>query len=47
MTYVCSADFLPFRFWIITAESESEARLLLAKRLSLPYDETSATLRRK
>lgn len=45
MTYICSADFLPWRFWEIVAESESEARILLAKRLGLPYEETSATLK--
>jgi len=42
--YVVTADFLPYRAWTITAESESEARLKLVELLGIPYDETSASL---
>lgn len=45
LTYAVSADYLPFRHWLICAESESEARLKLVALLGVPYDQTSATLR--
>ena len=41
-TYRCEADFLPFRHWLIEAESESEARLQLVAMLGIPYEQTSA-----
>ena len=42
--YIVTADFLPYRAWMITAESESEARLKLVELLGVPYEETSASL---
>ena len=44
MTYKVTADFLPFRIWLIDAESEAAARMELVRRIGVPYDETSASL---
>jgi hypothetical protein len=44
LTYKVTADFLPFRSWIVQAESESEARLSIAQALGIPYEQTSAEL---
>jgi len=41
--YKVTADFLPFRTWLIEAASESEARLKLCQLIGVPYDQTSAT----
>lgn len=41
-TYKCTADFLPFRAWLINAESPCTARLALAKMLGIPYEQTEA-----
>lgn len=43
-TYAVQCDFLPFREWIVKAESESEARMIAVNMLGVPYEETSATL---
>jgi hypothetical protein len=43
LTYVVECDFRPFQEWIVEAESESEARLIVSKQLGVPYEETSAT----
>lgn len=43
LKYVVQCDFRPYQQWIIKAESESEARLIVARQLSVPYEETSAT----
>lgn len=42
--YKVTADFLPFRTWLIEAESESEARLELCHMIGVPYEQTSASL---
>jgi len=44
LEYVVTADFLPYRAWMITAESESEARMKLVELLGIPYEETAASL---
>lgn len=43
MSYRVECDFRPYRAWIVQAESESEARLIVARQLGVPYEETSAT----
>lgn len=43
LNYVVTADFLPFRKWVIAAESESEARMELVRMLGIPYEQTDAT----
>lgn len=42
--YRVEADYLPFRHWLIKAESESEARMALVAQIGVPYEETSAKL---
>ena len=44
LTYKITADFLPFRSWTVRAESESEARLEISKKLGIPYEQTAAEL---
>ena len=44
LTYAVELDFLPFRRFIVQAESESEARLQVATETQTPYEQTSATL---
>jgi hypothetical protein len=44
LRYIVQCDFKPFQEWEIEAESESEARLIVANQLNVPYEETSATL---
>lgn len=43
-TYRVSADYLPFRIWLIEAESASEARLELVRMIGVPYEQTEAIL---
>lgn len=43
-TYRVTADYLPFRVWLIEAESASEAKLELARLIGVPYEQTEATL---
>ena len=47
LIYKITADFLPFRSWIVRAESESEARLEIAQKLGIPYEQTSAEFTRE
>jgi len=42
LTYAVQCDFRPFQKWIVEAESESEARLMVAQMLKVPYEETDA-----
>ena len=44
LTYTVTSDWHPFRSWRIEAESEIEARMILAGELGLPVEELSATL---
>lgn len=42
LTYRVQCDFRPYQEWVVEAESESEARLIVAHQLGVPYDETDA-----
>jgi hypothetical protein len=44
-TYAVECDFRPYLRWVVEAESESEARLMIVDMLGVPYEQTSATLR--
>jgi hypothetical protein len=44
MRYKVTADFLPFRVWFISAESEAEARMQISKLHSIPYEQTEAKI---
>lgn len=44
LTYTVSSDWHPFRSWRIEAESEIEARMILAGELGLEVQELNATL---
>lgn len=44
MTYRVTADFRPYRYWLIEAESPGEARMELGGMIGVPYEETEATL---
>ena len=44
LTYAVTSDWHPFRSWRIEAESEIEARQILAGELGLLIKELSATL---
>jgi len=43
LTYCVEHDFRPYRFWLVKAESESEARLIVCNQQGFKYEETSAT----
>ena len=45
LKYAVECDFRPFQQWIVEAESESEARLIVSRQLNVPYEETSAGIR--
>lgn len=47
LRYEVTADFRPYQSWIIEAESESEARLELARLIGVPYEETAASIERE
>jgi len=40
--YKCSADFRPYSYWLIEAESTCSARMELVKLLGIPYEQTDA-----
>lgn len=44
MTYRVECDFRPYQAWVLEADSESEARLIVARQLGVPYEETSASI---
>lgn len=44
LTYAVTSDWHPFRTWRVEAESEIEARMILAEQLGLAVEELSATL---
>ena len=44
MTYKVTCDFRPYQTWVLEADSESEARLIVARQLAVPYEETSASI---
>ena len=41
--YLATADFMPYRTWLIRAEGVCAARLALAALLGIEYDFTNAT----
>lgn len=43
-TYKVTADFRPYLYWYIEAESESEARMELVRLIGVPYEQTEARL---
>ena len=45
LTYAVQCDFRPYQEWIVEAESESEARLMVAQQLGVPYEETDAAIK--
>ena len=44
MTYRIEHDFRPYLAWLIEAESESEARLILCRQMGFEYEHTEARL---
>jgi hypothetical protein len=44
LTYLVECDFRPYQRWAVEAESESEARLMVAHTLGVPYEQTSASI---
>jgi hypothetical protein len=44
LNYRVSNDWLPFRFWLVAADSEIEARIMVAKELGCELGELEATL---
>lgn len=42
--YLVSCDFHPFRWWSVTAESEIEARMLIADQLGVGLEMMEAKL---
>jgi hypothetical protein len=44
LTYKVSHDWTPYRFWLVQAESEIEARMSVAVELGYDISELEATL---
>jgi hypothetical protein len=44
LNYRVSNDWLPFRFWLVQADSEIEARMVVAKKFRCELSELEATL---
>lgn len=44
LTYTVTADFLPYRYWVIRAESEIEARMIVSNNGEIPLEQLSASL---
>ena len=42
--YLVSADYQPFRWWMVSAESEIEARMQISDRFGIALDELEAKL---
>jgi hypothetical protein len=42
--YLVSADYQPFRWWMVDAEGECDARMQIADRFSIALDELEAKL---
>jgi len=45
LIYRVSHDWTPYRFWLVQAESEIEARMSVAAELGCGLDELEATLK--
>jgi hypothetical protein len=46
LTYRVSHDWTPFRWWVIQAQSEIEARMIVAGKLGCELGELEASLMR-
>jgi len=44
LTYAVTSDWIPYRVWIIRAESEIEARQVVAAQLQCPLEHLDAAL---
>jgi hypothetical protein len=44
LTYNVTADFQPFRHWLVQAEGEASARVLVSRETGIPVDELCASL---
>jgi len=44
LTYAVTSDWIPYRVWIIRAESESQAREIVAAKLQCPLEHLDAAL---
>lgn len=44
LNYRVSNDWLPFRFWLVAADSEIEARMVVAEELGCELGELEARL---
>jgi hypothetical protein len=44
LTYLVSADYQPYRWWMVSAESEVEARMQIADRFGIALEELEAKL---
>lgn len=42
--YLVSADYQPFRWWMVSAEGECDARMQIADRFGIPLNELEAKL---
>jgi hypothetical protein len=45
LTYKVSHDWMPYRFWVVQAESEIEARMSVAAKLGCELNELEAKLK--
>lgn len=43
LTYSVTADFRPYRRWIVRAEGEAEARALVSAQIGVPVEQFNAT----
>ena len=44
LRYKVTADFIPYRVWFVSAESEGEARMFVSIKHSIPVEELEATI---
>lgn len=44
LTYDVTADFQPFRHWIVQAEGEASARLQVSRETGIPVEELTAAI---
>lgn len=44
LNYTVTCDFLPYRYWTVKAESEIEARQIIATEQNVPLEQVSASI---
>lgn len=44
LTYDVTADFVPFRHWLVRAEGEASARLQVSRETGIPVEELCANV---